>query len=121
MNSAESLVTRYVALWNEPDADVRRAVIADLWREDGVHFVNDREVRGYAALEQRVISAHEKNVRDNGNCFRVRPGFKRLRDVVTFHWEMVPRNGETLLAVGLEFLVLDSSDRIIADYQFIVS
>jgi hypothetical protein len=41
-----------------------------------------------------------------------------LRDTVTFNWEMVAPDGEKVLAVGLEFLVLDDRGRIVADYQF---
>jgi len=34
---------------------------------------------------------------------------------------MVPAGTDTVLAVGREFLVLDAEDRIISDYQFIIS
>ena len=121
MDSAQDLAARYAAIWNEADADARRAGIAALWRPDGAHFVKDREARGYAALEQRVIGSYQKNVRDKGNRFRVRPDAQRLRDVVTFTWEMVPAGAETVLAVGREVLLLDAADRIITDYQFIIS
>ena len=120
MNTAQDLAARYVALWNETNADTRRSAIASLWRPDGRHFIKEREATGYAALEQRIAGSHEKNVRDNGNRFRVRSGAQRLRDVVTFFWEMVPANADTVLAVGLEFVVLDAEDRIVTDYQFIV-
>jgi hypothetical protein len=33
---------------------------------------------------------------------------------------MLPADGDAVLAVGLEFLVLDERRRILADYQFIV-
>lgn len=118
--TTQDLVEGYVALWNEPDGELRRAAIASLWRPDGVHYVKEREARGYAALQQRVAGSHEKNVRDNGNRFRARPGAQRLRDVVTFNWEMLPRDSETVLAVGLEFLVLDVDNHIVTDYQFIL-
>jgi hypothetical protein len=120
MTTAQDLAARYAAVWNEPNAEVRRTAIASLWRPDGVHYVKEREARGYTALEQRVAGSHEKNVRDNGNRFRARPGAQRLRDVVTFMWEMLPRDSETVLAVGLEVLVLDANDHIATDYQFIV-
>ncbi len=121
MNPAQDLAARYVAVWNETNADARRAAIAGLWRQDGAHFIKEREARGYLALEQRITSSHEKNVRDNGNRFRARPGAQRLRDVVTFTWDMVPADADTVLAVGLEFLVLDADGRIITDYQFIIA
>lgn len=119
MTTAQDLAARYAALWNEPDAEVRRTTIAGLWRPDGVHYVKERVAKGYTALEQRVTGSHEKNVRDNGNRFRARPDAQRLRDVVTFTWEMLPRDSDTVLAFGLEVLVLDPDDRIVTDYQFI--
>ena len=121
MNNAQDLAVRYVAAWNETDADARQTAIASLWRPDGAHFVGDREARGYAALEQRIAGSHEKNVRDNGHRFLARPGAQRLRDVVTFTWQMAPANADAVLAVGLEVLVLDAEDRIVTDYQFIIA
>jgi len=34
---------------------------------------------------------------------------------------MVPAGADTVLAVGRQFLVLGAQDRIITDYQFIIS
>jgi len=121
MQATQDLVERYVAVWNETDADARRAAIAGLWRPDGAHFVKEREARGYTGLEQRVVGSFEKNVRGKGNRFRVRADAQRVRDVVTFTWEMVPAGADTVLAVGREFLVLDAEDRIVTDYQFIIN
>ena len=33
------LAEKYVALWNEPDADRRRRMIAELWTQDGRHIL----------------------------------------------------------------------------------
>jgi hypothetical protein len=121
METAQDLAERYAAVWNERDAAARRAAIARLWMSEGVHFVSTREVRGYDALEERITTSHEKNVRDEGNVFRVRKDAQRLQDVVTFTWEMVPAGKSDVLAVGLEVLRLDGSGRIIADYQFILA
>jgi hypothetical protein len=35
MHSITELVDRYIAVWNEPDDEVRRKHIAELWVEDG--------------------------------------------------------------------------------------
>lgn len=120
-DTAQELAARYAAVWNESDAAARRDMIVGLWRPDGVHFVKDREARGHAALDVRIIGAYEANVRDNGNRFRARADAQRLRDVVTFTWEMVPAAGDTVLAVGREVLVVDDEDRIVTDYQFILA
>jgi hypothetical protein len=37
--SLDDLVGRYVALWNEPDPDTRRATIRELWSSDGSHVL----------------------------------------------------------------------------------
>ena len=51
---AQALADRYVAVWNETDAGRRRAGIAALWAPEGEHYVGERAVRGYEALEVRV-------------------------------------------------------------------
>ena len=92
--------------------------IAALWVPDGQHYVGERAVRGHAALEQRVRGSHEKNVRDDGNRFRAMSNARRLRDVVTFNWEMLPANADTVLGRGLQFLIVGDDGRILIDYQF---
>ncbi len=118
---AQQLADRYAAVWNEADPAIRRAEIEQLWRPEGEHFVKTREVRGYAALEERVTGAYDKNVRIAGHSFRAVRNAQRLRDVVTFNWEMIEPATREVLAVGLEFLRIDADGRIVTDHQFIVA
>jgi hypothetical protein len=118
MLDPQTLADRYVAVWNEADEKRRRDAISALWVPNGEHFVEGRQARGYEELEKRVRGSHEKNVRDNGNRFRAAPGARRLHNVITFHWEMLPANGDTVLVRGLEFLIIDGEGRILVDYQF---
>ncbi|HEU0235534.1 MAG TPA: hypothetical protein VFR14_03725 [Candidatus Limnocylindrales bacterium] len=135
---AAELAERYIALWNEPDADRRRRMIAELWREDGRHFLQPPqeirgiaaqpgigltailEARGYEQIEARVASAYEHWVGSEGLSFRGRDDAERLGDVVKFHWEAVAKGGE-LFGVGLNFLVLAADGRIERDYTFVVA
>jgi hypothetical protein len=135
MSDPQALADRYVAIWNESDADVRRRTIPELWAEDGLHMVEPPqevrdaaaalglasalEARGHDALEARVTRAYEEFVAPGEFRFRPRGDAARLRDVVKFTWEMVPVSGGDAAAVGLELLVLDGGGRIRADYQFI--
>lgn len=119
--SAQQLADRYVAVWNETNPAARRDAIAQLWLPDGVHYVTTREARGYAALEERIIGSHNKNVRDAGHVFRAVKNAQALHRVITFNWEMIRPATVEVLAVGLEFLEIDADGRINRDFQFIVS
>jgi hypothetical protein len=136
MTNPTELADRYVALCNEPDTDRRRATIAELWTEDGVHILQPPqeirdvaarpgigltarlEARGHAALEVRATSAYEEFVAPGEFRFRRRDDVERLDEVVTFRWEMVSRSAG-VAGVGLEFRVIAPDGRIRTDYQFI--
>jgi hypothetical protein len=78
LKQAEELADRYVAVWNEPDADVRRKAVEQLWTEDGVHLLEPPEevvkradelaisatfeARGHAELVRRVSRAYDEFV-----------------------------------------------------------
>jgi hypothetical protein len=113
-----ALVDRYIALWHEPDAELRRKRIAELWVEDGVQFTTSREIRGYKALEERVEAAHEEFVQTGGFIFRRSSDVNGHHNALTFHWEMVPAGGGEAAAVGTIFLLRSSDGRIRFDYQF---
>ena len=136
--SAAELAETYIALWNEPDADRRRRMIAELWTEDGRHILQPPqeiraiaarpgvamtailEARGYEEIEARAASAYDHWVGSEGLSFRGRDGAERLADVVTFHWEAVARDGE-VAGVGLNVLVVAADGRIERDYAFVVA
>ena len=136
--SAAELAEKYLALWNEPDADRRRRTIAELWAEDGRHILQPPqeiraiaaqpgigltailEARGHGEIEARVASAYEHWVGSEGLSFRGRDDAERLGDVVKFHWEALDKDGE-LFAVGLHVLVLAVDGRIERDYTFVVA
>jgi hypothetical protein len=130
------LVGRYVAVWNEPDAELRRRAIHELWAEDGAHVLQppleirkaaagigftsaSLEARGHDELEVRVTRAYQDFVAPGEFKFRPRENADRLRNIVKFNWEMVPVAGGEAAATGLEILVLGEDGRITTDYQFI--
>src|SRR3954463_11632081 len=138
MNETQALAEKYVALWNESDADRRRRTITELWAEDGRHILQPpQEIRaiaaqpgiamtailraqGYEEIEARAASVYEHWVGSEGLSFRGRDDADRLADVVKLHWEAVAKDG-TVSAVGLTFLVLTADVRIERDYTFIVA
>ena len=118
MTSVEDLVSRYVAVWNEPDPSRRRQSIPRLWAEDGVHFTPSLEARGYEAIEARIAGAHERFVRAEGYLFSASHAGAGHHDAVTFSWEMRPARGGPVAARGFHFFVLADDGRIRSDYQF---
>ena len=135
-SDARELARRYVAVWIEPDAELRRKAIHSLWAEDGAQILQPPqevrraaarlgfpsvtlEARGHDALEVRVTRSYQDFVAPGEFTFRARDNAGRLGDIVKFNWEMVPVGGGAAAAVGLEILVLDEDDRITTDYQFI--
>jgi hypothetical protein len=132
------LAEKYLALWNEPDADRRRRMIAELWTQDGRHMLQPPEeiraiaarpgialtatleARGYEEIEARAASVYEHWVGSEGLNFRGGDDAQRLGDVVTFHWEAVAEDGQ-VSGVGLDFLVLAADGRIERDYTFVVA
>ncbi len=130
------LVSRYVAVWTEPDAERRRKAIQELWAEDGAHILQPPEqiqltavslgfttatleARGHNALHARVTRAYEEFVAPGEFTFKSRDNMGRLDNVVKFGWEMVPSGGGEAAGAGLEILILDEDGRIRTDYQFI--
>ena len=136
--AAKELADRYLALWNEPDGERRRRMIAELWTEEGRHILQPPqeirgiaarpglgmtailEARGYEQIEARAASVYEHWVASEGLAFRARDDADRLADVVKLHWEAVAKDG-TVFAVGLSFLVLAADGRIERDYTFVVA
>ncbi len=133
---AAQLADRYVALWNESDADERRRMIGELWTESGsqtlqppmemrelaagpgIGLAATLEARGHTELQARATASYEHWVASEGLTFRGGEDAERLGDVVKFRWEAVGQDGDTL-ASGLNVLVLAADGRIERDYTFV--
>ncbi|MFF0340586.1 hypothetical protein [Kribbella sp. NPDC004875] len=134
-NTAEELAKRYVAVWNEPDAEARRTAVAGLWADDGVHLLEPPEeivkrageigvtatleARGHAELVRRVTRAYDEFVAPGQYEFVPHGEATGLRDLVKLRWAMVPAGGGEALAIGIDLLLLGPDGRIVTDYQFI--
>jgi hypothetical protein len=118
MTEPHTLVDRYMAIWNEPDNDVRSKAIADLWAPHGVHYVQTLAAEDHETMVHRVRRAYQKWVRDEGFVFRPAGNTVARDNLVKFNWEMVPAGTDDVVSVGFDFLILDDDGRILADHQF---
>src|SRR3954449_2124944 len=103
-NSAEQLADRYLAVWNEPDPEVRRTSVEQLWTEDGLHLLEPPEeivkrateigvtatleARGHAELVRRVTTAYGEFVAPGQLEFVPHGEAVVLRDLVKLRWAM---------------------------------
>jgi hypothetical protein len=119
MTDPQEIVTRYVALWNQPDDDKRRLEIVALWTPEGLHYAKSHTCHGYAALEARVTGSYERSIAPGLNVFRAADRLDAHHNAIRFTWNMVRRDSGEIAATGTEFLVLADDGRIQADYQFV--
>ena len=118
MLDAQILADRYVAVWSEPDAAKRKDAIAAMWTPDARWRLSERDPPGYGALGRLIVGAKERSGAESGICYRAAPTARLRGDVLTFRWEMVLAGSETVLAGGIEFLIVDDEGRIVADHPF---
>jgi hypothetical protein len=109
----------YVSVWNEPDPDVRRKAVAEIWSPDARSFSPAAEYGGHAAIETRVVASYHKFVEEGGYVFRSRGTAESHHGGIRLRWEMVPAAGGSAASAGVQFLVLDGDGRVRLDYQFI--
>ena len=118
VNEFSQFARQYMEIWNEPDTELRRRHIAELWAEDGAQFTNSHEYHGHQALEGRVTAAHEQFVKTDGCVFRLASEVDAHHNAMKLTWDMVPAAGGEVLATGVIFLILADDGRIRFDYQF---
>jgi uncharacterized protein len=118
VDDLEQFVDAYVAMWNEPDPDSRRKIVADLWAPDAVNFTAAFEARGREAIEARVTRAYDTYVGTGSHTFRLARPAAAHHGAVRVDWEMVTAGGE-VASTGTELLMLDCGGLIASDHQFL--
>jgi hypothetical protein len=118
INELNQLVNRDITIWHEPDPQLRREKVTQLWTEDASHFTRTREFHGYEELVERVEAAHEKFVQTQDYLFQLTGEVDAHHDAVKFSWEMVKACSGEVAATGTIFLLLKEDGRIHLDYQF---
>jgi hypothetical protein len=111
-------VERFVAVWNQADAERRRSEINNLWTANGRHLMGSQDVQGHDALFERVTASHNASVRDNGRTFRPPTKVQVLPGAAKFRWDMIVVDTGLVVAAGVGFLLLDNNHKIVCDYLF---
>lgn len=121
MSDLNEFARRYIAFWNEPDPELRRKAIEELFTPDMVHYTPSMEAHGHEEMAARVTLSHDKWVKPGEYVFRAVPNANGHHGAVRFNWEMVNLATDAAVSVGFDFLVLDENGLIRTDHQFVDS
>lgn len=117
MSDIEASVEKYVASWAEPDAELRRKTIAELWVTDAVYKNQIAEYLGLEGIEEAVTEAYDMFA-TKGYRFNV-ARVDINHDVVRYVWEMLPPDGDTPEAIGTQVVIVNADGRMVRDHQFV--
>jgi hypothetical protein len=118
--AARTIIDRYVAVWNEPDAQSRQAAIEGLWEPDGVEYVEGGiQFRGHEELDGRIARAYDEFVGSGKYNATVADDVSRHDDIVTFTVQLSTHEGEVAWAARV-FVPVGETGRIREDYQLTV-
>lgn len=112
MKNPNDVAERYLAIWNEGDADKRRALIEQAWTPDATYLDPMMQGEGHDNLNAMIGAAQEQfpglrftrvgEAQNVGNCVR-------------FSWQLAPKTAtgeEDALAGGTDFCVLSGDGRL---------
>lgn len=118
MTDINAFANAFAAVWNEPDAELRRAAVARLWDEDAVEYTPENTYRGHDELEKRVAAAYEQFVAPGENVFAAADDVRGHHGALVFTTHLVPAGGGSPQWSGTIVLLLTPGGRIERDYQF---
>jgi hypothetical protein len=112
------LADRYVALWNEPDIEVRRKLVAELYAPDATYIMYRRDpFVGREAIADQITYTFDL-YSPMGFVFRSMHNATGHHNLVRFNWVMVSAETGEMEMQGQDILALDGQGRIRSDYQF---
>jgi len=108
MTNAADIAARYIAVWNEPDAERRRGLIAQSWSEDAGYLDPLMRGDGHDGIDGLIAAVHE---RFPGHRFAVTGEPDGHNDRVRFSWSL-GAEGAAPVAHGTDFAVLAPDGRL---------
>lgn len=116
----DTVVDRYLAVWQAADSDARRAAVAELWAPDAVEFVEGAQFRGHAELTARVAEAYREFVESGRYTVATAGDTTRHDNVVVFTIQLITDTGVAAWEARV-FLVVGEDGLVWQDYQLTVT
>ncbi|MGN6667631.1 MAG: nuclear transport factor 2 family protein [Trinickia sp.] len=107
MTAHHELVERYIAAWNETDAERRRALIAQTWAHDASYVDPLMAGDGHDSIDAMIGAVHERFPHHE---FRLSGGADGFNRYVRFSWQLIAPGGEAIVK-GSDFGVVDAAGR----------
>ncbi len=108
MTDVEQLVQEYLAMWNEPDPEARRALVARTVTDDATYLdpiMSGEGIDGISAMigaAQAQFPSHQ---------FTLHTGPDAHHDRVRFSWSLAA-NGAALAAIGTDYVTVSADGRM---------
>ena len=112
----EKVADRYIAVWNEPDAEGRRRAVAELWTEGGTYTDPLVAAEGWQAIEEVINGVREQF---SGYVFELIGDADAHHNVVRFRWELVPEGSDESVVEGFDVAVVADDGRVSDVYGFL--
>jgi hypothetical protein len=108
MTDTQTIVDRYIAMWNEPDADKRRALVARTVTDDAAYLDPLMAGEGVDGIAAMIGGAQQQFP---GHRFALVAGPDAHNDRVRFTWSLAPAGGEPV-AIGVDFATVAGDGRL---------
>ncbi|NEB81516.1 nuclear transport factor 2 family protein [Streptomyces sp. SID14478] len=116
MSNLTDTVDRYLAIWNEADADKRAAAIAELLTPNAPYIDPLAAVEGHDGFAAVVAGAREQFA---GLSFELYGTVDAHHNQARFQWGLVAEPGAEPVAIGFDVLVADEEGRVTGVYGFL--
>jgi hypothetical protein len=116
MADVATVVDGYIAMFNETDAERRRAIIDEVWAEDASYLDPLMSGEGRDGIDAMVAGAQQQYP---GHRFELASGPDAHHDRVRFAWRMVADDGGAQVAAGVDFGTLAPDGRLRAITGFL--
>jgi hypothetical protein len=109
MTDTNTLINRYIAIWNEADPQRRRELIAQTWTEDASYVDPMMTSAGHDGIDAMIAGAQQQFP---GHRFELAAAPDAHHDRVRFTWHLKPAAGGDTVAVGIDFGVVADDGRL---------
>jgi SnoaL-like protein len=109
MTDFDTLAQRYIAAWNETDADARSAAVAALYAEDARYTDPLVDAEGREAIAATIGAVQQQFP---GFAFRLAGPVDAHHDQARFTWELGPVGAPEAPIAGFDVAVRDADGRL---------